>query len=202
MKKYIAIATLLAAGSVFANAAEVLTTPVDGTLTSSNSFLAWESGVTLQSWQVTFDLDVTRNALDNVDLATICGSWKFAINSDGSVEFYKGNDSYNSQSWGLGVDPVSIAVSFIGDYNVAGDFLNTGTLYAKSGDNEFSVKVVDNLQIASGTGFRLWTNTAKEQYANIAVSKLSNNVIPEPSTFGLLAGLGALALVGTRRRRK
>ena len=35
---------------------------------------------------------------------------------------------------------------------------------------------------------------------NIAFYKASS--IPEPSAFGLLAGLGALALVGTRRRRK
>ena len=30
----------------------------------------------------------------------------------------------------------------------------------------------------------------------------SASPIPEPSAFGLLAGLGAIALVGTRRRRK
>ncbi|HIV04039.1 MAG TPA: PEP-CTERM sorting domain-containing protein, partial [Candidatus Spyradosoma merdigallinarum] len=32
--------------------------------------------------------------------------------------------------------------------------------------------------------------------------QVSYSAIPEPSAFGLLAGLGALALVASRRRRK
>ena len=44
--------------------------------------------------------------------------------------------------------------------------------------------------------------TVKGVGAHSAAISAISVVIPEPSAFGLLAGLGALALVGTRRRRR
>ena len=40
------------------------------------------------------------------------------------------------------------------------------------------------------------------QYAPVVTINTSSPALPEPSAFGLLAGLGALALVASRRRRK
>ena len=51
-----------------------------------------------------------------------------------------------------------------------------------------------------GNTSRLWTNNGAEQFSNIKLAY--GSTIPEPSAFGLLAGLGALALVGARRRRR
>lgn len=48
-----------------------------------------------------------------------------------------------------------------------------------------------------------WANggaTGKE--TAIAAAKVAQSIVPEPSAFGLLAGIGALALVASRRRRK
>ncbi len=56
---------------------------------------------------------------------------------------------------------------------------------------------VNNIAIGGNTGGDYRIN---ENVSSISMTKLS--MIPEPSAFGMLAGLGALALAGTRRRRR
>ncbi|MGN0883815.1 MAG: beta strand repeat-containing protein [Candidatus Spyradosoma sp.] len=72
------------------------------------------------------------------------------------------------------------------NYNGTGSFNTTGMLG--------SVVVLENLNETLSA----WTQSLS--YADNTLSLTLT--IPEPSVFGLLAGLGALALAGTRRRRK
>ena len=228
MKKYIALAALLAAGTAFANAEKTqVTLKTDGSnenpgklvadengigsLTESNGELVWDGGATLTSWQLDFTLTVNRDGLADADLLDLTdgNGPRFAINSNGTFEWYYGGiSSTNSErkweSFSDENDEINLSISYVADYDTEGTGLGTGTLSVTTGE-----RTILSLNFASGDAstlasgdVRIWTNSAKEHYRNITLYKLDNNVIPEPSAFGLLAGLGALALVASRRRRR
>ena len=88
-----------------------------------------------------------------------------------------------------------------------GDTLSSEVdIYAIVGEGFDSRELVSGLNDDWSGNLFLSTNGGKsyDNKATFAVSdgKISVSTIPEPSAFGLLAGLGALALVASRRRRK
>ena len=62
-----------------------------------------------------------------------------------------------------------------------------------------TAETVDSF-VEYGSAFADYSKTW--EYANGNLTLTLSSAVPEPSMFGLLAGLGALALVGARRRRK
>ena len=228
MKKYIALAALLAAGTAFANAEKTqVTLKTDGSnenpgnlvadengiglLTQSNGELVWDGAETLTSWQLDFTLTVNRDSLANADLLDLTdgNGPRFAINSDGTFEWYNGGISSTDSTWKWESfsdenNEIELSISYVANYNTEGTALGTGTLSVKTGEVSIfylAFNSGDASTLDSGD-VRIWTNTKKEHYSGITLYKLDNNVIPEPSAFGLLAGLGALALVASRRRRR
>ena len=216
MKKYITLAALLAAGTACANAETLtLTSPTDGSLTSSNAAIGWSEAYTnLSSWEISFTL--TDTALGDAILfgtdrdTTGAAGYLLSTNTDGSLEVYARNISVDfSESTDAGVvtagTPIAITFSFIANYNETTDQVVGGTFYLTAGETIESWEVSEGLgytDLTNGSVSRFWTNGGAEQFSNITVSKLDNNIVPEPSAFGMLAGLGALALVASRRRRK
>ena len=231
MKNLITITALIVAGTAFANAegttlpepvwkALTLTAP-SGTLSSGNSGFTWSgdpSGSLTDSWQLSFDWTST-NTNNTIDLfgtssgggggaAGIVLQWKHENN--GTLQFgTKGGSDWASLT-DITKPATGSSKTVVLTYLKSSDTSTPSVLKLKFGDQETTVTAPDSNTTFFGNGdvntgnTRLWTNGGKDTYSNISLKygDAVSPAVPEPSAFGLLAGLGALALVGARRRRR
>ena len=202
-----------------------LTNPTS-TLSSSNSGFNWsgvpQSNLT-NSWSLLFTLNTQTDAADNNDVfgtngATSHGTGGYVLGLTenlSKIGLYTDKSSVSGKFTGLCVNFTNgqnVMLTFLKYDNAtatsrskAGKFVlttyaaNSTTLAATASIEVDSLKLND-LTFNKNGNSRLWTNSGKETFSNIKLAY--GSAIPEPSAFGLLAGLGALALVGARRRRR
>lgn len=239
MKKTIIALLALAGVTMAEDVALTLSSPASGSLTSSNTLVNWQTSVDgvytditeLTSWALTFTLDIERKSsgvptIAANDLAFIQNngsnnncSVKFAMNGDGTLEFYGyttgGNSGISTNSTDVFlstqtitnddgstttiIPDTAITLQFIANEDADGN-ITGGTLSALSGDKALSIELDSALTLTNSSSIRLWTNSGNEQFKDISLTSLSNNVIPEPTTATL--SLLALAGLAARRRRK
>ena len=259
MKNIITIATLLAAGTAFANAETVITVKDLSTNSSSGSisYLVNDSAGTFSGDGLftnysgrytagfTFNLNLTALGITN-------SSSTFSPSSGTSLQLVDYKTSESSTGSEIGLAAISNGIQFTWNggayltatyvpwskllekkYEVGGNSYVTMTLVAANQAGGSSVArgaaLYDEegniFKASNGSDYKFLNLTSTAAYSVITlgdVSKLSGAsvfsgsptteeiksasqsilVIPEPSAFGLLAGLGALALVGARRRRR
>lgn len=232
MKKYISLVALLAAGSALANAEETATVKKEGPYTASTPAKSGDGaqgnyyGFTMAFDNVTYlTTDVPANMelnLDSITLLTRSGSatadaMKVAVykyEGDSKTGTYLGlsettlKDVANNTTYTLTFDDIIVNSSdryqflFVKadtteDLTTFEGYKAASMAWGVSVTNSFSQQIPGGWGTYKGNGINSWEGN----YVPVTTVTLSVP-IPEPSTFGLLAGLGALALVGTRRRRR
>ena len=231
MKKCITIAALLAAGTAFVNAADLtstfsdketnsiglsvagidgvtgsvalgddLTFQTSGAAGGEGSFFSPNTNVgTGNTWTATFTYDFGAESLTvdsivlDLGIFTSSGDWQGANVSrsfDFSATLSAGTDSVTYSASNVTID--GVVDGYGNGLNTHKEITLSGSELALSGDN-----VTLKLEVS-----RAESNTLGCFIGLNSVTLKDASAVPEPSAFGLLAGLGALALVASRRRRK
>lgn len=254
MKKYIAVAALIAAGSAFANAAdEIVYTPLENgewvsssnhsdrhstvpNPTISDGAYSWATnwGQGYSTWDgldlvldssddyVSFSYTITTGntndgvmtlALVGTDMAIVTGfsykgAIKYAVTTDNVAK-----DQYTfapEASWGTVLSGTAMNSGTSGNtsYAIAGtvswdESLSNFVLDLSLG----GAVVAENIKLGETIDFSklvISTDGGPQGPSYATLSDLTikaNSPVPEPSAFGMLAGVSALALVALRRRR-
>ena len=132
------------------------------------------------------------------DGSLVVYAYKATGNHDDSTFWGKTGDG-----WITAATPTPVTLSFVADVNKEGTVVS-GTFTLSSGTNSASFTVTDHLDktsLGENTSSKFWTNGGAEQFSNITLKKLDNNlIVPEPATATL--SLLALAGLAARRRRR
>ncbi|MBP3301552.1 MAG: PEP-CTERM sorting domain-containing protein [Opitutales bacterium] len=234
MKKYISVAALLAAGTMFAGAAVTATQNEDKgwTLTGSGeeinagflSILEGSNYTVGDAFEISFT--VTGNTFNAyiTDSVAQLGTNYYLVSQAGN---YLGL-SYNADSLSNGTsDPGPNKTGTVNETKKVHEISGAGPVYgwvSLNANQASATYGVSNLQVTLGTdGTNSYVNLnfdGEDEYdtnvtlngfvldagkfalgSNITGASLTTS-IPEPSAFGMLAGMGALALVVARRRRR
>ena len=230
MKHYIATAALIAAGTAFANAADLIWSQTDISLTGSNTYNI--TGVTISDgFTVKIDLSGWQAANGPIGWFTTtdgngyrqsAATFGWGLTANGATghatTFTKNNGAASGQqagesyadvnSYGAQTDTPFDTVLFLTVQD------GTASLYEQTTEGSEVVLVAQtsgmSTSAVNGLYVGHWSGGSQHQggtmdvgiYNAVLSTEQMASMIPEPSAFGLLAGLGALALVASRRRRK
>ncbi len=156
-----------------------ITTPADGTLTTSNSVIDWseETGNLTDSWKLSFTLDPSRLGYYYLFGTKKDGSgaagYTLTITAEGTISLNgnKNTSVITAGAYTADDSAVAITLQFVryvdGIGNAAGGVF---TLSVGSESKSYTVEDLTNTILTKGSDNNLWTNEGGETFSGIAVS--------------------------------
>lgn len=184
-------------------------------ITLRNGTLSGKIDTSGSTGEVNIDLQMGYTSTENggVSLTTrIAAGTSFVLSSNTTLEFNDMSSGTGVLVWNLSADDVanqnvlisgSGTVAFSENVTIVLNFESEAALDAVV-DNNASFQLFGDGVTATGLSNASWKVQVAGEETGSTLSVNENGVatvVPEPSAFGLLAGLGALALVASRRRR-